>query len=122
MPKTIVVFFKEEDNSVPSLEWLDGLEERLQNKFIVRITRLADCGNELRRPEAAYLRDGVYELRVRHKHINYRLLYFFSMQRAIISHGITKVDKVADKEIEKTVRRNKQYDRNPEKHTYIEYE
>ncbi len=122
MPKTVVVFFCEADGSVPSLKWLDGLDEKLQNKFIVRITRLVDCGHELRRPEADFLRDGIYELRVRHMHVNYRLLYFFSSQRAILSHGITKEDKVPDAQINLAMDRLRKYERNPQKYTYVEYE
>jgi hypothetical protein len=34
-------------------------------------------GHELRRPEADFLRDGVYELRISLNHIQYRLLYCF---------------------------------------------
>jgi len=122
MPKTVVVFFYEADGSVPSLKWLDGLDEKVQNKFIVRITRLVDCGHELRRPEAEYLRDGIYELRVRHMHVNYRLLYFFSGQRAVISHGITKDDKVPDQQIDLAIGRLRRFEHDPEKHTYVEYE
>jgi len=122
MPKTVVVFFCEADGSVPSLNWLDGLHEKVQNKFIVRITRLVDCGHELRRPEADFLRDGIYELRVRHMHVNYRLLYFFSSQRAILSHGITKEDKVPDAQINLAMDHLRKYERNPQKYTYVEYE
>ena len=122
MPKTVVMFFCEADGSVPSLEWLDGLDEKVQNKFIVRITRLVDCGHELRRPEVEYLRDGIYELRVRHMHVNYRLLYFFSGQRAVISHGITKDDKVPDQQIDLVIDRLRRFEHDPEKHTYVEFE
>jgi phage-related protein len=120
MPETVVVFFVEDNGSVPSLDWLDGLPEKVQDKFIVRVERLAQCGHELRRPEADYLRDGVYELRVRHMHGNYRLLYFFSEQRAILSHGITKEDKVLDKDIDLAVSRLHKFERNPDRHIYLE--
>jgi len=122
MAQTMVVFFREDDGSVPSLDWLDGLRDKVQNKFIVRIDRLVECGHELRPPEARYLRDGIYELRVRHMHVNYRLLYFFSSQRAILSHGITKMDKVPDREIDLAIRRLRKYESNPQKYTYVEYE
>lgn len=36
-----------------------------------------ELGYELRRPKADYLRDDVYELQVRFRHLNYRVLYFF---------------------------------------------
>jgi len=122
MAKTVVVFFRDDDGSAPTLDWLDGLHEKVQNKFIVRITRLVDCGHELRRPEAEYLRDGIYELRVRHMHVNYRLLYFFSTQRAILSHGLTKEDKVPDQQINLAINRLRKFESDPQKHTYVEYE
>ena len=90
MPSTVVVFFMDDDKSTPSLIWLDDLSAKLQDKFIVRIERLAECGFDLRRPEADFLRDGVYELRVKYLRVNYRLLYFFVNQEAVIAHGIIK--------------------------------
>jgi len=122
MAETMVVFYREDDGSVPSLDWLDSLHEKVQNKFIVRINRLVECGHELRRPEADYLRDGIYELRVRRMRINYRLLYFFSEQRAILSHGMTKDGKVPDQEIDTAINCHRKFERSPQKHTYVEYE
>jgi phage-related protein len=64
MGKTSVVFYQEDSNNVPVLKWLDRLPLKVQDKCRVRIERLRDLGHELRRPEADYLRDGIYELRV----------------------------------------------------------
>lgn len=63
MPKTDVVFFKDEKGKVPVLEWLDKLPDKIEAKALVRIEELAQCGHEMRRPHADYLRDGIYELR-----------------------------------------------------------
>ncbi len=52
MPKTKVVFYQEDDGSVPVLEWLDTLSQKVQDKCFVKIERLAELGCELRRPEA----------------------------------------------------------------------
>jgi len=93
MPEVQVVFYAEQDGSAPVLDWLDGLPPKVRDKFIVRIERLADPGNELRRPEADLLRDGVYELRVGHMRVNYRLLYFFHGRAAVLSHGLKKKPK-----------------------------
>ena len=120
MPETEVVLYMEEDSSVPLLDWLDGLPEKAQNKAIVRVERLAECGFELRRPEADLLRDGVYELRFRDRHTNYRILYFFCGKVAVISHGITKEKSVSDKEIARARERMHKFSENPEKHTYKE--
>ena len=86
MPKTNVVFFQEEDGSVPILEWLDSLQPkaldkctvrierlctvRIERLCTVRIERLGELGHELRRPEADFLQDGIYELRVGLQHVN----------------------------------------------------
>ena len=73
MPSTNVVFFREDDGSVPLLEWIDCLPPKARAKCRVRISRLRAAGHELRRPEADYLRDGVYELRVGLQGVNYRM-------------------------------------------------
>ena len=74
MPSVQVILYREDDGTVPVLEWLDELPTKIQDKCAARISRIVDCGHELRRPESAYLRDGIHELRVRYQHVNYRLL------------------------------------------------
>jgi hypothetical protein len=44
MPKTKVVFYKEDDGSVPILEWLDSLQQAALDKCTVRIERLQEIG------------------------------------------------------------------------------
>lgn len=119
MPKTSVVLFAADDSTAPLLEWLDGLPEKAQDKCIVKIERLATLGHELRRPDADFLRDGIYELRVSLQGIQYRILYFFCGKLAVLSHGfIKRGDKVPLKEIDQTLVRKHQFLKNPEKHTY----
>lgn len=77
MPPIKVVFYPEEDGNVPVLEWLRSLQSKARNKCVVKIERLAALGHELRRPEADYLRDKIYELRIGLQGINYRILYFW---------------------------------------------
>jgi hypothetical protein len=71
MPRTEVVFFAADDGTAPLVEWLDKQDRKVQDKCLVKIERLQELGYELRRPEADYLRDGIYELRVRHRSVNY---------------------------------------------------
>src|SRR4030095_13013486 len=78
MPRISVVFYQEDAKIVPVLDWLDRLPAKAQDKCRVRIERLRNLGHELRRPEADYLRDGIYELRVGLQGTNYRLLYSFT--------------------------------------------
>jgi hypothetical protein len=52
------------------------------------LERLREMGHELRRPEADFLRDGVYELRVSLQGVHHRILYFFHVTiAAVVSHG-----------------------------------
>lgn len=121
MPKTKVVFYQEDDGSVPVLEWLDNLSQKAQDKCFVKIERLAELGYELRRPEADLLRDKIYELRIGLRGINYRILYFFyGNQAAVLSHGIIKEQAVPPKEIDRAIKRKKKFEQNPEAHTYRE--
>lgn len=92
MPQTEVRFFRNSATDSPVLlEWLKDLPVKARVKCIERIDRLSELGHELRRPEADFLRDGIYELRVRHVTVNYRILYFFAgKQVVVLSHGFTK--------------------------------
>jgi len=78
-------------------------------------------GHELRRPQADYPRDGIYELRAKKGHVNYRVLYFFHGKNvALLAHTLTKEDVAPDADINRAVERKKRHERNPEKHTYEE--
>jgi phage-related protein len=115
------VFFREVDGSVPVLDWLDDLPSKVVAKCRVRIERLRALGYELRRPEADFLRDGIYELRVGFQGRHYRLLYFFHKDAAaILSHGLVKEKSVPPVEIRRAIARMSQFEANPVKHTYEE--
>jgi phage-related protein len=120
MPRTEVVFFADDDGTSPLLLWLDQQERKVQDKCLVKIERLEELGHELRRPEADYLRDDIYELRVRHRSVNYRMLYFFTEGIAVISHGLTKEDAVPDRDISLAVSNKAKFEHDPEAHTYKE--
>jgi phage-related protein len=122
LPEIQVVFFCEKDGTVPLLTWFERLPWRAQDKCRVRIERLADLGHELGRPEAAYLENGVHELRAKHSGVNYRMLYFFHGQKAVVlSHGFSKQQaKVPVREIRAAIERKKRFEAKPRQHTYVE--
>jgi phage-related protein len=118
LPQVRVVLYKEDDGTCPVLEWLDELPVKIQDKCAARIKRLMACGNELRRPEADYLRDGIYELRVRYLRVNYRLLYFFhENQVVVLTHGLTKEREVPAREIDKALALRRRFESGPESYT-----
>ncbi len=121
MPRTKVVFYREDDGTVPLLDWLDTLPAKLQDKCRARIERLRQFGHELRRPVADFLRDDIYELRMAHLGVNYRMLYFFHGRAAtVVSHGVVKERRVPAKEIDTAIKRKKKFDADPLKHTHEE--
>ncbi len=116
-----VVMYRDEDGSVPFLDWFDDLPEKAQDKCRVRLERLAMLGHELRRPEADYLRDNIYELRVRFRNANFRMLYFFhGRATAVLSHGVIKEERVPPTEIDRAAERKRHFDRDPTGHTFAE--
>lgn len=121
MPRTKVIFFREADGHVPVLDWLDHLGDKAKIKCQAKLIRLREVGHELRRPEADYLRDGIYELRIGLKGVNYRLLYFFhGSQAAVVSHGIIKERVVPPREIDNAIERKRLFESNPTRHTFVE--
>ncbi len=56
--------------NVPIIDWLDRLPQKVQTKCFIKLERLAQLGHELRRPEADFLRDKIYELRINFQRIN----------------------------------------------------
>jgi phage-related protein len=124
MPATQIIFFKEADGTVPVISFLDEVKpKRVKAKCIALIKLLAQMGYELKRPRTDALRDGIRELRTEVGNVNYRLLYFFHGQNCVvISHGITKEDKVPDKEIDAAIENKELYKNDPEKYSYFETE
>ena len=121
MPKADIRIYQETDGTVPLLDWLDDLPDKAKDKCIAVISRLADFGNQLRRPDCDYLKDGIYELRARTGNVNYRILYGFAgRQIVLLSHGCTKEKKVPNKEINRAIENLRRYKHNPTAHTYRE--
>jgi phage-related protein len=123
MPKSRVVIYREENGSAPFVNWFRELPAHAKDKVLVRLERLRELGHELRRPEADFLRDGIHELRASTRGVQYRALYFFHKQVAVVvTHGVIKESNVPDRDIDLAIRRKAQFEANPSKHTLEENE
>ncbi|MFN0302783.1 MAG: type II toxin-antitoxin system RelE/ParE family toxin [Burkholderiales bacterium] len=120
MPETEIFFFQDADGHSPVVEWLEELrrtDPKALGNCLVVVERLRQDGHELRRPTADLLRDGIYELRAKKQHVQYRLLYFFHGRNvAILAHGLIKEDVVPPADIERALRRKKLFEADPEAH------
>lgn len=113
MPEIEVVFYCDDDGSVPVLDWLRDVslrDIRVRAKCFIRIQLPASLGHELRRPLADTLQDGIYELRIRFQSVQYRILYFFDGRTAaVLATGTVKEGTVPAKEIQVAAERRSKY-------------
>ena len=89
--KTRVALYREEDGSCPFIEWFDKLPVKAPDKCYLRLERLREIGRELRRPEADFLRDGIYELRASLGGVDYRIPYFFHVEPSRVEAQFRKL-------------------------------
>ena len=121
MPKTEVNVYQEENGTVPLWDWMDLLPRKIVDKFTQRFTLLENDGYDLRRPVVDFLRDGIYEIRIKRGRVNYRVLYGFVGQNVVLlSHGCTKKKEVPPKEIDLAISNLKRYMENPMVYKYME--
>ena len=122
MPEIEVVFFQDDDGSVPALEALLHFAERepkVADKLQALIELLAERGYDLRRPTADALRDGICELRAKVRGVNHRILYFYGGEKiAVLSHHLTKERTVPPREIDLAIKRKRHFGKDSERHTY----
>jgi len=122
MPAFNIVFYQAQPGDSPVLDWLKEINAsnpKAYDKCRAAIARLALLGHELRRPEADYLRDNIYELRIRSGSVNYRLLYFFHGRTvSVVAHGLTKEAVVPAASINQAIARKAAFTANPSAHTF----
>lgn len=117
-----IVFYKEFDGEIPVLDWLLDQQPAVVDKCLAKLIRLKELGHLLRRPDADVLRDKIYELRAVSSGSQYRILYFFHGQKAVVlAVGFAKkTDKVPEKFIDLAIRRKSKFDVSPDKHSHSE--
>jgi ribosome-binding protein aMBF1 (putative translation factor) len=120
MAGTEIRVFRSSEGECQLIGWLDSLKKKNQavwKKCLARILDLAREGYRLQRPRAALLRDGIHELRPKSGRINYRILYFFHKEMAILTHGLTKEKEVPNEDIERAIDCRKLIQMDPDKYT-----
>jgi len=82
-----IYYFIDERGDNPVRDFIDSLPVKDRAKILAYINELKRQGNNLRRPMADYLEDGIYELRPRGN----RIFYFFYLKyNAVLVHVIKK--------------------------------
>ena len=98
----VVEFYETEDGRIPTQEFLDSLDPKMNAKMVGLMEILEERGYSLREPYSAPLEDGVFELRaVQGSNISRALFFFYIEGRIIITHGfIKKTQKTPKSQIE----------------------
>ena len=89
-----IYYFVDERGNAPVSDFIKSLPLKERAKVFAYIAELKKQGNNLRRPIADYLEDGIYELRPRDNRIFY---FFYLKSSAVLIHAIKKKTKAIPK-------------------------
>lgn len=104
-------FFTLKNGNVPIEEFLDSLNEKMLTKVVRSIQLLSEYGKDLSMPHSAYVKDGIFELRVKLASNIVRLFYFFDKGKIIIlTNGYyKKQQKVSKKDLNLAIKYMSEY-------------
>ena len=107
-----VEFYEQENGKIPMVEFLNSLDINMKSKVIHTISLLQDYGNELREPYTKYIKDGIFEFRVKQGSNITRSFYFFiTGKKIIMTNGfVKKTSKTPQNEFEKAKKYKKSYE------------
>lgn len=106
-----IIYYTTRSGRSPVDEFLDRLQEAHREAVEEMIGLLGEMGHTLRRPHVDYLKNKIYELRIKEERTRYRVLYFFWHEGSIVlTHGfIKKTKKVPLAEIKTATRFRKDW-------------
>lgn len=86
-----VEFYETTDGKIPTRDFLDSLEPKMNAKMVGLMEILEEKGYSLREPYSAPLEDGIFELRaVQGSNISRALFFFYIEGRIVFTHGFIK--------------------------------
>ena len=106
-----LIVYRNISEQCPVEKFIEGLSDEDATEVVASIAALRELGNKARRPLSDYLEDGIYEVRARRFHRQFRVLYTFAGKRTILLlTGFVKKSKaVQPREIKKAKALKKEY-------------
>ncbi len=89
----IIEFYEEPNGKCPVKEFLDSIPRQYLPEFEYKFDLLEEHGYKLQRPHVGMLDNGLFELRISVKHNQWRIVFFYSEGKIILSHGFRKESK-----------------------------
>ena len=103
-------YFGTEPGRCPVEEFIDGIDEAAQRKFVYKRSMLENLGPRLMEPHAKNLGSGIFELRFSGRDSDFRVLYFFDGNKVIFTNAFKKkTQKAPRNEIALAVDRRRLY-------------
>jgi phage-related protein len=101
-----IVFYRKESGRSPIEDFISRLNDHEKIEIASHLDALRQLGHKARRPLVDFLEDGIYELRIRIKKKQIRVLYFFfHRDKIVVTDAFVKKSKKSySKEIKKTKR------------------
>ena len=94
----------------PVEQFVDGMDELAQRKFVYKRSLLEELGPRLMEPHAKSLGSGIFELRFAGRDSNFRILYFFDGDKVIFTNAFKKkTQKTPKNEVEVALGRRRAY-------------
>ena len=105
------IFYESADGKSPVEDFIESLDDRAQDRFILKKQLLQNLGPQLRYPHTDHIEEGIFELRFKGGVGQVRVLFFFFYgKRIIFSHGfVKKTEKTPRMEIEIARRRKNDF-------------
>jgi phage-related protein len=105
-----VAFYETAGGKRPAEKWHKSLPPKVQARFARAFELLEEYGISLTRPHVDHVRGKIWEVRVEHNNVQYRLLYFTAPgRRFVMLHGLTKARKIPLGDIEVAEQRARDY-------------
>lgn len=100
-----IQYYEKPNNRCPVIDFFDSRTKTEMVYIDNAVDRLEEYGDKLDRPYIGYLRDKIWELRIKIRNKQYRILFFFfEGNKIIFTHGFPKkTRKVPDSEIDKAI-------------------
>lgn len=108
-----VDFYRTNDDIAPVQEFLEGLDTKMRVKALHELDILQEFGINLREPHSKFIKDGIFELRIKFDSDISRIFYFFYVgHKIILTNGfIKKSNKTPKNKIKKALEYKTDYER-----------
>lgn len=109
-----IEFYRTENNKIPAKEFIESQDAKTYAGILRELKHLESTGPLSREPHTKFLKDGIFEIRIRQEKSVRILYFFFANQRIVLTNGfVKKTNKTPNKEIEKAIQyKNDFYERN----------